>query len=181
LEIHIQSRSESNLDVLLPSGSNTKIFLDQPATVVVFPTSILSLPMLGKDLRAELSDSFPVTEPSLSRKIEHLLESGDMEVFPGLSILSDVTGISSRTLQRKLAAEGTSFFDVVDRWRFKAALTMLSDPNTKVYEISDKLLYSNPSNFRRAFHRWTNTTPQRYRESYQADSNHPHLVKNGAK
>ncbi len=38
--------------------------------------------------------------------------------------------------------------------------------NLRIKEISQFLGYNEVSNFNRAFRRWTNTTPSRYRDAY---------------
>jgi len=40
---------------------------------------------------------------------------------------------------------------------------MLEDPSLKLEEIADRLGYSTPANFTRAFRRWTGSAPGRFR------------------
>lgn len=163
LEIHLQHHDAPNLDVLLPIGASTKMYLGQPATAVVFPTIMLAWPMLGQEAQAQLSRDLPEAPATLGSKIEHLLVSNHLEVMPSLKQISEIADIPSRTLQRKLAEEGTAYSAIVDQWRFKTALEMLENPTTRVKEISSALRYANVPNFERAFRRWTRTTPRRFR------------------
>ena len=70
-----------------------------------------------------------------------------------------------RTLQRRLAAAGVSFQDLVEQTRQEAAERYLADLSLPIAEVSYLLGYSEPSALHRAFKRWRGTTPQAFRES----------------
>jgi len=163
LEIHFQSNTLPNLESLFPSDSNAKIFLGQPATAIKFPTSLLTKPMLGAGPSSHLSNDFPETG-TLSSRIDRLLDSKQDGVHININHLSDITNLSTRSLQRHLAKEGRTVSDIVDQWRFKKTLEMLEVQHLNFKEISQFLGYNDVSNFNRAFRRWTNTTPSSYRE-----------------
>ncbi|WP_030435065.1 AraC family transcriptional regulator [Actinoplanes subtropicus] len=71
--------------------------------------------------------------------------------------------LSGRTLQRRLAEEGTTFQGVLDRTRLALAHHYLDRPDITVAEVAFLLGYDEPSSFYRAFHRWSGTTPQQAR------------------
>lgn len=71
--------------------------------------------------------------------------------------------LSARTLQRRLAEEGTTFQAVLDRTRLALAHHYLDRPDVTVAEVAFLLGYDEPSSFYRAFHRWSGTTPQQAR------------------
>jgi AraC-like DNA-binding protein len=73
--------------------------------------------------------------------------------------------ISPRTLQRKLESEGTSFGEILDDSRQRAALEYLSRPEMSISETAFMLGFSEPSTFYRAFRRWTGKTPAQYRRA----------------
>lgn len=162
LEIHLQSHTAPNLDSLLPVGNKTKVLLGQPATAIKFPTAMLSMPMLGNSGSLQLTSEF-LSPETLSSKLECLLESTHDGLLPSMKHIAEMTDMASRTLQRKLAEEGTTLSGVVDQWRFKKTIQLLQDPKQRVKDISQQLGYSNVPNFERAFRRWTKTTPSRYR------------------
>ena len=166
LEIHLQCKTMPNLDAVLPPGNNTKIHLGQAQTAVVFPTSMLTLPMLGDENKHQIEHADRL-QFSTSVKIEKLLDSMQPERIVNLSHVSESSEIAPRTLQRLLAEEGSSLSMIADGWRFKTALKMLDNAGTMVKDISERLGYSNTSNFERAFRRWTNSTPNQYRELQQ--------------
>jgi AraC-like DNA-binding protein len=70
---------------------------------------------------------------------------------------------SVRSLQRRLAAAGTSYQEVLDSTRRDAAERYLSDRSLSISEIAYLLDYSEPAAFHRAFKRWHGSTPQEFR------------------
>jgi len=72
-------------------------------------------------------------------------------------------GLSARALQRHLAKQGTSFSNVIERARRQHALKLLVQDNLSISEIGHALGYSDPSNFCRAFQKWTGQSPKRCR------------------
>ncbi|HVY30517.1 MAG TPA: AraC family transcriptional regulator ligand-binding domain-containing protein [Polyangiaceae bacterium] len=77
-------------------------------------------------------------------------------------------GTPSRTLQRRLKSEGTSFAAMVDLLRRDLAERYLRDRRLTVQEVAFLLGFSDVSAFHRAFVRWTGTTPRRFQETNAA-------------
>jgi AraC-like DNA-binding protein len=71
--------------------------------------------------------------------------------------------ITERTLNRKLRAEGTSYTQILDDVRCNLAKEYLRTTKLSVEDISELVGFSDATNFRHAFHRWTGSTPARYR------------------
>ena len=164
LEIHLQSLEAPNFDKLLPSGCNTKIYLGQPATSFVFSTETLKVP-LQPDGSADRTGTFAETPLNLPHTIEKLLSSAHDGKVANLELIADMLSLSPRTLRRRLSAEGKTFSDIVDSWRFKSSLDLLAQENSRINAIAERLGYANAPNFERAFKRWTGQTPGAYREA----------------
>ncbi|HXW93951.1 MAG TPA: helix-turn-helix transcriptional regulator [Terriglobales bacterium] len=81
----------------------------------------------------------------------------------GLVPVSRAMGIGTRTLQRKLKAYGTSFRDLLTEVRRELAEQHLRDPEMTIAEIADRLGYSHPSEFHRAFRGSNGIAPRQYR------------------
>ncbi|NNE87290.1 MAG: helix-turn-helix domain-containing protein [Silicimonas sp.] len=77
-------------------------------------------------------------------------------------------GVSPRGLQRKLAAEKTSFQSELRALRRRLAETYLLDTDLSSPEIAFLLGYADPNSFIRAFHIWTGTTPEAHRSAARA-------------
>jgi len=71
--------------------------------------------------------------------------------------------IQRRTLVRRLSAFGTNFQEVADEVRFEIARQLLEDTAMDMAQIAAVLGYANASAFTRAFRRWSDTTPARWR------------------
>lgn len=73
--------------------------------------------------------------------------------------------MSRRTLQRKLAQEGTSYRAVMDTVRQGLAESYLADTAVSIPEVAFLLGFSEQSSFHRAFRRWTGSAPGRWRRA----------------
>jgi AraC-like DNA-binding protein len=82
---------------------------------------------------------------------------------PTIVAVADRAGINVRTLQRRLEAAGVRFRDVVGECRQLRAQRELRNGKLPLFEISERLGYSDPSHFARAFRRWTGYSPSEYR------------------
>ena len=71
---------------------------------------------------------------------------------------------SARSLQRRLAAAGVSYQQLLDLARKDAAERYLTDSPLSIGEVAYLLGYSEPAAFNRAFRRWHKETPQAFRQ-----------------
>ncbi len=102
-------------------------------------------------------------EHNVSEKIYQLLYQ-ERHLFPDLETIAGKLCITSRTLHRRLTAEGTSYREILHAVKAKLAKQYLSDSLYTVAQISDLLGYDNVANFRRAFKQWEGLTPQQYKQ-----------------
>jgi AraC-like DNA-binding protein len=85
--------------------------------------------------------------------------------FRGLEEVAATMHRSVRTLKRQLGAEGKSFSSLRDQALHERATALLRSPDKSLAEIAAQVGYSNVTNFERAFHRWTGSTPAEYRRT----------------
>ena len=85
---------------------------------------------------------------------------------PRIETMAEITGLSVRTLQRRLAENGLSHFELVDQARYEAATRLLRDSDIRVTDIAMELRYADSANFTRAFRRWAGVTPREYRRCH---------------
>jgi AraC-like DNA-binding protein len=76
--------------------------------------------------------------------------------------------VSVRTLHRSLAAEGTSYRQLLDQQRLDIAERHLMDDRVSVAEVAFLVGFSELSAFHRAFKRWTGRTPAAFRAETRA-------------
>lgn len=72
-------------------------------------------------------------------------------------------GTSSRALQRRLRARGTSLSSLLDETQKTMAIEAVRSSSAPLKQIADRLGFSEPSAFHRAFKRWTGKTPRDFR------------------
>ena len=100
-----------------------------------------------------------------ARVIKVILDAGHFNL--SREKVADQLNISTRTLQRRLQEEGTSFLDVMDTQRRLKAEEMICRSHKSLKEIALDLGFAEPSTFYRACHRWFDVTPNVMREQAQ--------------
>ena len=82
--------------------------------------------------------------------------------LPSMAAIADELSVAERTLNRRLAAEHTSYRALVDEVRTTLAVALLESGLT-VEQTARQLGYSETAAFTRAFIRWTGTPPSKHR------------------
>lgn len=85
--------------------------------------------------------------------------------MPTMDIVAAEFKETARTLRRRLLAAGTDFEKLVEETRRTLAEELLRGTSLAISEVAERLGYSEPSTFIRAFKRWKAVSPQRYRKS----------------
>lgn len=84
--------------------------------------------------------------------------------FPDIDYVAEKLDMTSRTLRRRLVAEGSNYQQILSEVRYQLAQEYLGTSNLPLEEISVLLGYSTPGNFTHAFKRWHGTPPRDYRQ-----------------
>ena len=71
--------------------------------------------------------------------------------------------MTSRTLRRRLEAEGAGFSELLAAVRKRLAIDYLVGTRLSTEDIAEALGFSDVVSFRHAFKRWTGLTPREYR------------------
>lgn len=83
--------------------------------------------------------------------------------FPGLEEIADRLHLTSRTLRRKLSAEGSSYASILASTRRRMAIEYLRTTRMKIEEVAEAVGFADVANFRHAFRKWTGHCPSDYR------------------
>jgi len=149
-----------------------EVKFNQAINEIVFPQSVFDIPIrsanskLFKLMESKLVQAQKGIEEKLSLKqklnqyIQDNIESG----VPSLTSTANDFNMSVSSLKSHLKTEKTNYSHIVDEVRKSIALKLVLDPENSILEISMYLGFSNSSTFNRAFKRWTNLTPVRYRK-----------------
>jgi AraC-like DNA-binding protein len=109
-----------------------------------------------------------------SREAAEIIESVERVLRPRLEASCPISrvarelGMSERTLRRRLAESGVAFQGVLDGLKKNRALELLANPQMSVEQIAFAVGFTDPHNFRRAFRRWTGSTPGALRKDMSA-------------
>ncbi len=135
--------------------------LAKPGLSAPLPTSNVEVARASDRIIVEYLDRHHGATVSMRvrERLTELLPSG--HVTQGA--VARTVHMSPRTLQRRLAEEGTGFRELVEEARRELAEQYLSDGSLSVKEITYMLGFSDPANFNRAFRRWTGRSPSVFR------------------
>ncbi len=142
-----------------------------PSAILVLSTADAERPFLTENHKMWL-----FFEPSLRQRLSDLDRTAGMadrvrgtllETLPAgeasMQAVCRRLGVSTRTLQRRLQDEGTTFQQTLDTLRDSLAHHYLRNTALSGAEISFLLGFEDANSFARAFHVWTGKTPQAVR------------------
>ena len=144
---------------------------DAPAASIAMDSSFLDAPVVrDEEELVEFLRNLPGAllfrqdyHPSTSSRVRRMIERRSS---PDLLTVGDVArplNVSAQHLRRLLRDEGTTFREIKEDVLRDAAIAALARGRETVDELSDRLGFSEPSAFRRAFRRWTGSPPGAYR------------------
>lgn len=84
-------------------------------------------------------------------------------VLPDLDTISFNLNMATRTLQRKLTKEGSSYREISEELKRKISLLLLRHPDFSVADISTILGYSEPASYIHSFVKWHGRSPSEVR------------------
>lgn len=145
-------------------------YFAQPAAGFILRSADLRRPLRRDDdthrqtvqqLTALIDGHRPRLSQTISTIAHTLLPTGALTI----GLVAQHLDMHPRTLQRRLAAEGTTFAALVDNVRRDTARHYLCDTNIDFDHLSRILGYSEQSVLTRSCRRWFNTNPTIYRNT----------------
>ncbi|MEJ7599453.1 MAG: helix-turn-helix domain-containing protein [Kofleriaceae bacterium] len=141
----------------------------RPRYELTWPIAVATAPLIGarphvaNELERPLAQLLAAEEArrSMSERVRRLIAGSPVPRRWSVTELAELLGVSRRSLERALAAEHTSVVRILDREHRAAALAWLAD--LSIDEVSQRLGYSEPRAFARAFKRWTGKSPSAVR------------------
>jgi len=145
----------------------------QEQNMLVMHGSDMELPVIGHNPELNLHFQRLLEERlqgmeqgnSTSTEVRRIILRHFRFSLPDLVEVAGHMHVTPRTLQRRLALEGSSFQSIVDAVKRDLSLGMLANMSLSVSEVGYKLGYGEPAAFQRAFKRWTGSTPANYRSN----------------
>jgi AraC-like DNA-binding protein len=138
---------------------------------IAFDAALLRVPVLRTDsdideFIAQSPRNFLSTRDYGSRvsdQVRRILEQGLTGDWPAPEDLASRLSVSVDHLRRLLREDDTSITQLREDIRRDAAINSLVAGKESIDELADRLGFSEPSAFRRAFRRWTGLPPGAYR------------------
>ncbi len=150
---------------------HSPVLFDQKQTSITFDIRVGNTPLLqpnrnlleqfenyAREYLAEI-EGIDKTTRAVTKHILARLDSKDLTLVS----IADEMSMSVRTLQNHLKSEGVVFRELLEDTRVRLAKKYLCE-NYTVEDITYLLGFSEPSVFRKAFKKWSGSTPREYRE-----------------
>jgi AraC-like DNA-binding protein len=109
----------------------------------------------------ELERIMSPQRPSVRLLLKQLLTASSNADWRSLAHAARTLGMTTRTLQRRLQEEGTTFRAVLDEVGLEGARRVQATATTS-RALAASLGFSEAAAFHRAFKRWTGTTPRKF-------------------
>ncbi|MDE2012757.1 MAG: AraC family transcriptional regulator [Alphaproteobacteria bacterium] len=135
----------------------------------VLPAQRVIAPYLEQHLRDLVASSR--ADGTLASQISNLVTKRISNGSLDISDAAHELGLSRRTLQRRLAREGTSFREVVRMHRAQMAEALLTTGCTSVSTIAHHVGYGDATAFSRAFKSWHKFSPRAFRSVRDTNKN----------
>ena len=104
------------------------------------------------------------TGEDLSENVRRLMQTALAFNHVDAKHIASMLGIHVKTYHRRLRVKGTSHRELLDQTRMALACRLLENSTKDIAEISTLLGYAEARSFIRAFKRWAETTPARWRK-----------------
>jgi AraC-like DNA-binding protein len=101
----------------------------------------------------------------VGRRVINVMANRVKGAAPAIDAVAMELAMSTRSIQRALQDEGTSYQVLLDDVRRELAIRHLMVPGTSATQVAFLTGFSEPSAFARAFRRWTGSTPGAYSAS----------------
>ncbi|MFC5463084.1 AraC family transcriptional regulator [Massilia niabensis] len=151
----------------------TSVKFNMPYNAIYLGCGVLNRPIENRNAQVFqtadglINEQFPAMASSVSRQVRVVLAKLRLGESCSQVLVADMLGMHSRTLQRRLRAEGKTFEEIVDAARREIALRNLTDEQVSLTQITEKLGYSESSVLTRSCQRWFSRSPRQIRKAAQ--------------
>jgi AraC-like DNA-binding protein len=122
-------------------------------------------PLLHTMMQQRVSEQASLAHDDVSSQLRRILPSLVTTHSDSLAVAAKRVGLATRTLNRRLAAEGTSYQQLREQARYTIARQLLAGTRMPANQVADHLGYANASAFTRAFRQWSGKAPAEWRAS----------------
>jgi len=151
----------------------TRLVPHATVTGITIPRALLCAgpkPPSADTAETEMGPDLPRPPATLEESLTDLITSYLPDGVPRVEEAAEISGMTLRTFQRRLAARSLNYKQLVSNVRFEQARTLLEQPDLPVGEVSRQLGYSSPVHFTRAFRNMAGMSPRQYRSKKSGGS-----------
>lgn len=178
--------------LMLPYPAPAHAALYQPVfkCPVEFDAGVMEWHFDAAQLTEPMPNANPITADMCAKFCERMLHSlGEEEPeivrairlaclnsvggFPDVEQMAARLHVSPRTLHRRLVDAGTGYQEILNDVRCRLAEEFLRNTGLSVEEIAARTGFSDASNFRKAFRKWTGELPADYRQRTSSRQDSP--------
>jgi len=147
----------------------SEVWFDADVSGIVFASSWLGRSVEGADAALYSVSKTAVREAETSGpmsfrdQVESALHQMVLSGTASSDAVARLFGVSERTLRRRLGEAGKSLRTMISETRFELACQLLQNTGLSIAEIAGALQYDDPNAFSRAFRRWAQISPTRWR------------------
>lgn len=173
--VHLRAAYESAL--------GCPVVLGGPEALIEFDDPALDRPFLAADpqllhLAQQRADEMLRSQGHAESLIDHVQAALTAQGFgPGnCARVAQALGMSTRTLQRRLAASGTNFRQQAGAARMNEALRLLADATMPMAKLCEALGYAEPSALSHAFRSYWGASPRELRAELKTGKHDPNAL-----
>jgi AraC-like DNA-binding protein len=143
-------------------------------TALLFPASLLDRRVIGasairrRAIEQAVGDVLRGQDLALPDLVRRALFARMTQDDVSIDGVAGLLGLHKRTLNRRLADDGTSFANLLAEVRFQVARQLLAGTDLPFVDIAAALTYTDASAFSRAFRVWSGMPPSTWRETHGA-------------
>jgi len=158
-------------EAILERHFRCELRFDAPHDMLVFDAAALALPMVHRNAQLhavlvpglELAIGHGDHTRTLVDEVRMALTEAIVRDRPSIGAIAKSLGTSARTLQRRLGELGTTYQELLDDVRRRAARRLLTDTALGIGEVAFLLGFEEVNSFMRAFQGWEGATPAKWR------------------
>jgi AraC-like DNA-binding protein len=177
--IALQADDDSILKTM-PRLADADAVLDAEYCAIAIPVEILSRPIAqrhGSGVMAFADDggaAMPPPPAGFTDSVLEMISTHFRECYPAIDTMAESIGLHRRTFQRRLAAEGLTYRDLIDYYRYETAKRLIMEDRVRLTDVAAELEYNDTGSFSRAFQRWAGVSPRRYRAIHNVQDRSHH-------
>jgi AraC-like DNA-binding protein len=141
---------------------------------LLFPAALLDRPIAGADsaerrkIEQVIADMLRRQDLELTSGVRRALFAQMTQDDVSIEGVARLLGMHKRTLNRRLAEQGTSFATLLGEVRFQIASQLLTETDLSFTDVAAALNYTDASAFSRAFRSWAGMSPSKWRQEHTA-------------